>query len=609
MKNDVWLLTQPEPLGDGQLPVAAEPRSPLLDAKVMLVDDEPLMTALVEAHLEEAGYTNFVTTNDPREALAMLRREEPGVVLLDLMMPQLSGFDVLAAIRADAALRYTPVIVLTAAAGADAKLRALQLGATDFLSKPVDASELVLRVRNTLAFQQFTQRLMNRDQATDLPNARPFLRFIGQLLGGGDSFAQPGALFSIEVPQLREVAETLGQVAADELARTLARRLSRVVESGPIASARPFAPGQVSDPLVARLEVDRFGLVVRGLLDAESLEAEARRVIAWLVEPVMLGLHEVVPAVWLGVAAFGADGNDAQTLRRSAERAASHARQTGGSALAYASLELNARALERLTLGAQLRGAAARGELRLHYQPKIDLVGGRITGAEALVRWEHPQHGLLPPGRFIALAEELGLIAAIGTWVAEQACRDTAGWVAAGHDLSISINVSKPQFLAGDLCEVLRRALFDAGLPPERLVVELTESMLMDDVDRGMQLMRRLKTLGLSLSIDDFGTGYSSLSYLKNFPLDELKIDRSFIMDLPGSAADLAIVRSVVDLGHNLGMSVIAEGVETEAQRVSLQALGCDRYQGFLFSRPVPAQEFALLLGRASVSETQRKPR
>jgi len=270
---------------------------------------------------------------------------------------------------------------------------------------------------------------------------------------------------------------------------------------------------------------------------------------------------------------------------------------------------LNARTLERMTLGAQLRGAAARGELRLHYQPEINLADGRISGAEALVRWEHPQHGLLPPGRFIALAEELGLIAAIGTWVAEQACRDTAGWVAAGHDLNISINASKPQFLAGDLCEVLRRALFDAGLPPERLVVELTESMLMDDVDRGMQLMRRLKTLGLSLSIDDFGTGYSSLSYLKNFPLDELKIDRSFIMDLPGSAADLAIVRSVVDLGHNLGMSVIAEGVETEAQRVSLQALGCDRYQGFLFSRPVPAQEFALLLGRASVSETQRKSR
>jgi len=596
VKHDVWLQSQSAPV-DGELPrAAAEPRSPLLDAKVMLVDDEPLMTALVEAHLEEAGYTNFVTTNDPREALAMLRREEPGVVLLDLMMPQLSGFDVLAAIRADAALGYTPVIVLTAAAGADAKLRALQLGATDFLSKPVDASELVLRVRNSLAFQQFTQRLMNRDQVTDLPNARPFLRFVDQLLGCGDSLPQPGALFSIEVPQLRDVAETLGQAAADEMARTLALRLSRIVESGTTASARPFAPGHTSEAVVARLEVDRFGLVVRGLLDADSLEAEARRVIARLAEPVVLGLHEVVPAVWLGVAAFGTDGNDAQTLRRSAERAASHARQTGGGALAYASKELNARTLERMTLGAQLRGAAARGELRLHYQPKINLADGRISGAEALVRWEHPQHGLLPPGRFIALAEELGLITAIGTWVAEQACQDAARWVAAGHDLTVAINASKPQFLAGDLCEVLRCALFDAGLPPERLVVELTESMLMDDVEHGMRLMHRLKALGLTLSIDDFGTGYSSLSYLKNFPLDELKIDRSFVMDLPGSAADLAIVRSVVDLGHNLGMSVIAEGVETDAQRACLLALGCDRYQGFLFSRPVPLPEFERLL-------------
>jgi len=589
VKNDVWLHTGPAPL-DGEAPeVAAEPRSPLLDAKVMLVDDEPLMTALVEAHLEDAGYTNFVTTNDPREALALLRREDPGVVLLDLMMPQLSGFDVLAAIRADPALRYTPVIVLTAAAGADAKLRALQLGATDFLSKPVDASELVLRVRNTLAFQQFTQRLMNRDQVTDLPNARPFLRFVNELLAGSHGFVHSGALFSIEVPQLREVAETLGPAAADELALRLARRLGRLVD--PAAVARKRATGQGSDPVLARLEVDRFGLVVRGLLDADSLETEARRVIARLSEPVVIGMHEVVPAVWLGVAAFGTDGNDAQTLRRSAERAASHARQTGGGAVAYASQELNARTLERMTLGAQLRGAAARGELRLHYQPKIDLADGRISGAEALVRWAHPQHGLLAPGRFIALAEELGLITAIGTWVAEQACRDAAGWVAAGHDLKIAINVSKQQFVAGDLCEVLRCALFDAGLPPERLIVELTESMLMDNVEHGMRLMLRLKALGLALSIDDFGTGYSSLSYLKKFPLDELKIDRSFVMDLPGSAADLAIVRSVVDLGHNLGMSVIAEGVETEAQRISLQALGCDRYQGFLFSRPVPAAE------------------
>ena len=593
MKNDLWLQNLPAAL-DGEHPDATEPRSPLLDAKVMLVDDEPLMTALVETHLEDAGYTNFVTTNDPREALDLIRREDPGVVLLDLMMPQLSGFEVLQAIRDDAALRYTPVIVLTAASGADAKLRALQLGATDFLSKPVDASELVLRVRNTLAFQQFTQRLMNRDQVTDLPNARPFMRHLDQLLGARPTLGSVGALLSIEVPQVREVAETLGQSPADLLALTLAQRLTRHAERRSDGRTAPVGPRD--EPSPARLELDRFGLLLRGLPHSEAVEAEARQLIAVLKAPVVLGTHEVVPAVWVGVGLFGSDGHDAQALRRGAERAASHARQTGADPLAFASKELNARTLERMTLGSQLRGAAARGELRLHYQPKVDLADGRIVGAEALVRWQHPQHGLLPPRRFITRAEELGLIADIGRWVAEQACRDAATWAADGRALTVAINVAKPQFGAGDLCEVLRCALFDAGLPPERLVVELTESMLMDDVERGMALMQQLKAMGLTLSIDDFGTGYSSLSYLKSFPLDELKIDRSFVKDLPGSRADLAIVRSVVDLGHNLGMSVIAEGVETPMQRDSLRELGCDRFQGFLFSRPLPMAEFQRLL-------------
>ena len=597
MKKDVWLDVVPAAL-HGEMRDANAPasRSPLLDAKVMLVDDEPLMTALVETHLEDAGYTNFVTSNDPREALAMVRREDPGVVLLDLMMPQLSGFEVLEAIRADPDLRYTPVIVLTAASGPDAKLRALQLGATDFLSKPVDASELVLRVRNTLAFQQFTQRLMNRDQVTDLPNARPFMRHLDQLLAKPAMADSVGALLSVEVPQLREVAETLGQAAADLLALNLARRLSHFCQALGDAATVPEAAGPRVDPWLARLELDRFGLLLTGLPHSDAVEAQARRLIEDLVKPVALGAHDVVPGVWVGVGLFGTDGSEAQGLRRSAERAASHARQTNAGPLAFASQALNARTLERMTLGGQLRRAVARGELRLHYQPKVDFADGRIVGAEALVRWQHPQHGLLPPARFIALAEELGVITAIGTWVAEQACRDAAIWAAAGHAIKVAINVSKPQFLAGDLVEVLRCALFDANLPPERLIVELTESMLMDDVAQGMALMQRLKTMGLTLSIDDFGTGYSSLSYLKNFPLDELKIDRSFVIDLPGSKADLAIVRSVVDLGHNLGMSVIAEGVETEAQRDSLRRLDCDHYQGFLFSRPVPMADFQRLL-------------
>ena len=284
-------------------------------------------------------------------------------------------------------------------------------------------------------------------------------------------------------------------------------------------------------------------------------------------------------------------------MRKSADLASTHARAHGSTQFHFASPELNAVSYERLKLGSELRGAAQRGELLLHYQPKVDFDTGSITGAEALVRWQHPEHGLLQPGSFIELAEELGLIRGIGQWVIEQSCRDAATWRSAGFGaLKLAINVAKPQFISGDLCRVLRRALFDTEIPAELIVIELTESMLMDNVSTGISLMHEMKALGVTLSIDDFGTGYSSLSYLKRFPLDELKIDRSFVMDLPGQACDVAIARTVIELGHSLGMTVTAEGVETVAQRDCMADLGCDRYQGFLFSKPLPNAELLQLL-------------
>ncbi|MDO9072785.1 MAG: EAL domain-containing protein [Rubrivivax sp.] len=583
--NDVWHdLLRAEPGAE------TTARSPLQDLTVMMVDDEPLMTALIETHLEDAGYTRFIGCNDPRDALALARRERPGVVLLDLMMPQMSGFEVLEAMRADEALRYTPVIVLTAATGSEARLRALRLGATDFLSKPVDESELVLRVRNTLAFQQYADRALHHDPVTDLPNDRLFTRAIDAALERMPTAGGLVALVSVELPDGRQLRESFGQRAADELARVVAQRLRRFAEHEACTRDPTLPP-------LARLDADDYALLLEGLASVDAVEAVAKRLLCVLAAPAALSVHEVVPTAWIGVALAPVDGCDAETLRKSADLAAGHARQHGALSVMFASPELNVRSQQRMTLGAQLRGAAGRGELRLHYQPQVDLVHGGLVGAEALVRWQHPQHGLMAPAEFVPLAEEMGLITGIGEWVLGQACRDTASWSHRGlGDLRIAVNVAKPQFLAGNLCAVLRQALFDAGLPPERLVVELTESMLMDDVAAALALMHELKGLGVTLSIDDFGTGYSSLGYLKRFPLDELKIDRSFVTDLPGGRADEAIARAVVELGHNLGMTVIAEGVETEAQRACLAALGCDTYQGFLFSRPLPAEAFVALL-------------
>ncbi len=588
MSDDIWSNTQP---ADIEPPA----RSPLLDAKVMMVDDEPLMTDLIQACLEEEGYANFVATNDSREAMALLRREEPGVLLLDLMMPHVSGFELLAAIRGDRKLRYTPVIVLTAATGADSKLRALQLGATDFLAKPVDASELVLRVRNTLAFRQYHNRILNFDPVTGLPNQRLFDRGIDAMVERRGIVGGMVALFSITVPECRQLRETIDQGSADDLAKALAHRLDRFASGESLRA--PFATSTERAPRVARLGGEQFGLVLEGVADAEAVELLAKRLLAVVSEPVMLGLHEVGPSAWIGISVSPADGDSAVALRKGADLAASHARQQNATPFKFASAELHARSYERMALGSQLRSATQRGELRLHYQPKMDMASNRIIGAEALVRWQHPELGLLPPARFIALAEELGLIGTIGQWVIERACREAVGWAQAGlGELTVAVNVSKPQFTAGDLCQVLRQAMQDSGLPARQLVIELTESILMDDAAAGLAQMHELKALGVTLSIDDFGTGYSSLSYLKQFPLDELKIDRSFVMDLPGRDADVAIARTVVDLGHRLGMSVTAEGVETLAQLHCLQQQGCDTYQGFLYSRPLAGEQFARIL-------------
>ena len=594
MKNDIWAQTRPGTLGESNEPPE---RSPLLDAKVMMVDDEPLMTDLIQALLEDEGYANFVVANDPRQALELLRREEPGVLLLDLMMPQMSGFELLEAIRADKELRYTPVIVLTAATGAESKLRALQLGATDFLSKPVDASELVLRVRNTLAFRQYHSRLLNYDRATGLPTEKLFDRGVERMVENRDLVGGVVALFSVVVPECREIRENMNQAAADDLAKVLAHRLTRFAEADHFTS--PSSTSFDVAPRVARVDSEHFAVVFEGLQDADAADDVARHILALVSEPVSLGLHDVVPTAWIGLALVPGDGLTAAALHKGADLAATHARQSGAAHYMFASPALNAKSLQRLTLGSQLRGAAQRGELVLHYQPKVDIASGRIQGVEALVRWQHPDQGLLAPGKFIPLAEELGLIDGIGQWVMARACQDVARWSKAGlADVQIAVNVAKPQFMLGDLSATLGQILRDSGLAASRVIVELTESMLMDDLTIGQANMIELKALGVKLSIDDFGTGYSSLSYLKRFPLDELKIDKSFVDDLPGTHADLAIVRAIIDLGHRLGLSVIAEGVESRHQLECLNHIGCDSFQGFWFSRPLPENELLELFMR-----------
>ncbi len=560
-------------------------------ALVMMVDDEALLLEVIQSHLEDAGYQRFVACDAPEQAIDLIRTHRPDVLLLDLMMPRVSGFDVLQAVRADPDLRYTPIIVLTAASDAATKLRALEMGATEFLSKPVDASELVLRVRNTLAFKRYQDRLAYEDAATGLSNRARFVIRLDEVLPRVLSRQGILALLHVSSSQFRVTRETLGSRAADSLLRQAGQRLSTL-------NASLTDPDKGRILKVARVGDQDFALIVTDLLHVDDAAQLCKRVLQAFEQPFDVDGHALVVSPCIGISLAPTDGTSAETLLNSANVACAKAISSSGKTrYEFFSEALTARAMERLTISTQLRRAIDNNELCLHYQPKVCLQTGRVTGAEALVRWQHPEHGLLLPGRFIEVAEEYGLIGPLGDWVAREAVRQTAIWYRQGlGPLKISINASRPQFEDGSLCPNLRQWLTEACLPAEWIMVELTESLLVQDAAKALQQMHELRGLGLGLSIDDFGTGYSSLSYLKRFPACELKIDRSFIVDLPTHVKDRAIVQTVISLGHSLDMEVVAEGIETIEQLRILQHIGCDVFQGFLFSKAVSPEAFEALV-------------
>ena len=563
----------------------------LHDVTVMMVDDEPMMTDVIQTYLEEAGYKRFVAVNDPLAALAMARLHRPGLLLLDLMMPGLSGFDILTSMRKDEQLRYIPVIVLTAASNAATKLRALELGATEFLSKPVDSSELVLRVRNSLVFKVYQDRLANQDPLTGLPNRRVFVEQLQAAVTESKQAGDSLALLQIGLDRFKQINDSLGHSAGDQLLAEVGQRLQRCVQRDDGTNER----------LLSRLANDEFAVLLPRLDSPDDAGRLARRILAAMARPFHHSGQDLFITPSIGIAVFPEDGLDDECLRRNAESAMSHAKSNGRNTFQYYSPQLNVMSIERLSMETALRRAIERDELVLHYQPKVDLASGRVVGAEALLRWLRPGHGMMPPDRFIPIAEETGLIVEIGNWVVHAACAQMALWRDAGlGDIKVAVNVSRHEVMAGELVRNIGGAMQRHAIKPGQLVVELTESMLMDRLEQTRLQLEQLRSLGVELSIDDFGTGYSSMNYLKRFPLDELKIDKSFIHGTPEDRTNSAIVKAMVVLAHNLGMRVVAEGVETADQRAMLQGLGCDIFQGYLCSKPLP--QLAFIARRAEIN-------
>ena len=389
----------------------------------------------------------------------------------------------------------------------------------------------------------------------------------------------------VDLDRFKFVNDTLGHEAGDGLLRTLASRLRSTTQEA---------------DTVARLGGDEFVLLLPNQQDTQAGQAGTvvlQSIMDSIAEPLVLQEHEFFLTCSMGIAVFPGDGETAESLIKHADIAMYRAKEMGRNNFQFYTPTMIARTLDRLSIEADLRHALTRNEFVLHYQPQIDLKSGLIVGMEALLRWQHPVHGPIAPGRFIALAEEMGLIVPIGAWALRAACIQTRQWQLAGFDqLRVAVNLSARQFTQKGLAQVIAGVLDETGLAPGFLELELTESMVMNDVESAVLILRSLKELGVHIAIDDFGTGYSSLSYLRRFPLDVLKIDQSFVCDLATNADAAAIVVAVISLAHSLRLQVIAEGVETIDQIRFLRSYGCDQMQGYYFSRPVAADKFEALL-------------
>lgn len=563
--------------------------SQLKNAVIMMVDDEPILMEVLQSFLEDEGYKNFITVEDSTLAMDSMKNEQPDILLLDLKMPIVSGFDILTQVRKYEQLKRLPVIVLTSSSDAETKLQALELGATDFLAKPVDASELALRLRNTLTVKAYQDQLAYYDSLTGLPNRERFLDRLDWALVSADREAYSVSVMKLSVDRFKLINGTLGPRSGDILLKQVADRLVGAVRLSDVVSHTG------RDNLwqnIARLGGDEFMLLLPGGSVSEDSAYIANRLLKVMKEVFSIDGQDVFVTASIGIASYPHDANNPDSLMKNASAATEFAKKQGRDNYQFYSKEINKRARERLEIESELTRAIEHKEFILHYQPKINHPTGEVIGMEALVRWQHPDKGLLSPFHFIQIAEESGLISGIGEWVMQEACRQNKLWKEQGlGSLKISVNVSSQQFMKKNIRKTMDAAL-SSGMDMQYLMIEITESMLMGDEERVIQIMEEIKKQGLMLSIDDFGTGYSSLSYLKRFPLDELKIDRAFLLEVPEKHDDCAIVRAIVALAHSLELSVVAEGVENIEQLAFLQEIGCNVIQGFYYSKPLPADEF-----------------
>ena len=694
---------------------------------ILVVDDDMAIRLLMRESLEEAGF-DVMEAEDGAQAVQSFTETPPEIVLMDVEMPNMDGFAACAALRRLPQGQDTPVLMVTGHDDVESVNRAFEVGATDFLAKPINWALLGYRVRYMLrasrtyqalkagearlakaqqmarlghwdwsvnddrwyfsdevcrifgfargnrpanreamlklihpddrdhvmqlfgaalrgeqkyeieyrlmlpdgtarvvaeqaevrrnkqaqaefvegTLQDFTERreaeakiryLASYDGLTGLPNRQMFSDQVAQALQQAQRTKRPFALVFLDLDNFKSINDSLGHVAGDEMLRQVADRLSRRVRASDYVSR---LGRQSSIPPVFRFGGDEFAILIINLQREQDVLLVVRRIMSALGEPFVVGGYDLSATASIGITLYPSDGDDPRTLLRNADSAMHQAKQKGKNTFEFYTQSLTQICIERMNMEAKLRRAIELGELTLYFQPKLETQSERLVGAEALLRWNTPGLGSVPPAKFIPLAEETGLIIPIGEWVLREACHQMQAWEAAGFPVAVAVNVSARQFQQSDLFKSVSDLLDETGLRPQRLELELTESTIMVDVPRAKVMLQKLSELGVRLSIDDFGTGYSSLSQLRWFPLDTLKIDRSFVKDLPENQDASAITLAIIAMAHSLGFRVVAEGVETEAQFAFLKEHDCDEVQGYRFGMPAPVPEFMRFLRKGS---------
>ncbi len=508
----------------------------------------------------------------------------------------MDGYEICRRIKATDVGRRIPVIFVTVVDATPDKVHGFDLGAADYVTKPFDIAEVLARVRThlelanlrlvledllsrrTVMLEQSREKsleLTYRDPLTGFPNRILHAEHIRLALDHAERNDLELALLSIDLDNFAAVNDGLGPSVGDEVLSEIARRLQALLPE---------------NDEIARVAGDRFSLILeRG--EGLPTDLMAKQLLDAVAVPMSVSGHPVYVTASIGIALYPEDGATVDALQSAAGTALKDAKNRGPGTLRFSTPELTTRARERLELMADLRRALERDEFRLYYQPQVDLASGRLVGVEALIRWEHPERGLIPPAQFIPFAEESGLILAIGDWVLHSACDQVRRWNQIGiAPPRTAVNISAVQLVDGHLAESVKEALERSGIRPQQLELEITESIFIIDLEQSRHTFDWMRELGVGLSIDDFGTGHSSLSYVRHLNVDKLKIDLSFIRDMVTNISDAAIVRAVIALGHILGLEVVAEGVEHEAQAQQLAALDCDIVQGYHFGRPMPAE-------------------